>query len=94
MSPVVECVVAGGVLRLVEDGYVYYDGASVKVGLLRDAGGWVSKEVYEDGAVYIYAKNIDGNGVFAADGEVDSRRKLAETFLVSAALNIYKSVVS
>lgn len=61
---VARCVDGGVELRLVEDGYVVYEGGRVKVGLLRDVGGWVEKKVFEDGVMYIYAANVGGNGVF------------------------------
>lgn len=61
---VVRCVDGGVELRLIEDGYVVYEGGRVEVGLLRDVGGWVDKKVFEDGAIYIYTVNMGGNGVF------------------------------
>lgn len=59
----VRCVFSNAELRLVEDGFV--DSDAGVVGILRDVGGWVEKMEFEDGVVYVYKTNVDGNGVFA-----------------------------
>lgn len=59
-----ECYGGGVVLRLVEDGYVSYEGGVAEVGLLRDCGGAVELRTFEDGVVYIYRDGVCGSGVF------------------------------
>ena len=61
-----ECYKDNVALRLVEDGYVSYDGVA-EVGLLRDCGGAVEVRSFEDGAIYIYRGGACGNGVFMAN---------------------------
>ena len=61
---VLTCCSGDRCLRLVEDGYVYLNGG-VEVGLLRDYGGYVEVRSFEDGALYIYSGNVNGNGVFS-----------------------------
>lgn len=70
-----EAVLCGvlGCIRLVEDGYVSYDGSVLEVGLLRDLGGWVRKDVYEDGTIYVYNTTVDGNGISRWPGPGDGR---------------------
>ena len=58
-----ECYGDGVVIRLVEDGYVSYEDGGVEVGLLRDCGADGVRD-FGDGAVYIYKRNVCGNGVF------------------------------
>jgi hypothetical protein len=63
---VFECYKDNVALRLVEDGYVSYDGVA-EVGLLRDCGGAVEVRSFEDGTIYIYRDSACGNGVFMAN---------------------------
>jgi hypothetical protein len=63
---VFECYGNGVVLRLSEDGYVWYDGG-VEVALLRDCGGVAEVRRFEDGVVYVYKSNACGNGVYRGD---------------------------
>ena len=58
-----ECYKDNVVLRLIEDGYVSYNGVA-EVGLLRDCGGAVEVRNFEDGTIYIYRGGACGNGVF------------------------------
>ena len=62
---VFECYGDGVVLRLGEDGYVSCGDEDVEVGLLRSCGGADEVRDFGDGAVYIYRRNVCGNGVFA-----------------------------
>jgi hypothetical protein len=52
------------VLRLVEDGYVSYEGGDVEVGLLRGCGEADEVRRFEDGTIYIYRSSVCNNGVF------------------------------
>ena len=61
-----ECYGSDVVLRLMEDGYVSYNGVA-EVGLLRDCGGVAEVRSFEDGAIYIYRGSACGNGVFMAN---------------------------
>lgn len=61
---IAECT-DGFTIRLVEDGYVVFERGVLELGLLRDVGGgWVYKREFEDGVIYVYNRNIDGNGLF------------------------------
>ena len=62
---VLTCCSGDKCLRLVEDGYVYLNGDVVEVGLLRDYGGYIEVRSFEDGTLYIYRGNVNGNGVFS-----------------------------
>ena len=61
---IAECTDGSVTIRLVEDGYVVFERNTLELGLLRDVGGWVEKIEFEDGVIYVYNRNIDGNGLF------------------------------
>lgn len=61
---IAECTDGRVTIRLVEDGYVVFERGALELGLLRDVGGWVEKREFEDGVIYVYNRNIDGNGLF------------------------------
>ena len=85
---VLECTDGVVTARLVEDGYVSYEGGVLEVGLLRDYGGWVGKKEFEDGTIYIYSSNVNGNGLFeytATDGLYYLERAVAGSILASTA---------
>jgi hypothetical protein len=65
---VFECYGGGVVLRLVEDGYVSYEGGVLEVGLLRECGGAEEVREFEDGTVYVYRRSVCNSGV--SGGEV------------------------
>lgn len=62
---VLECTDGRATMKLVEDGYVSVENGNVEIGLLRDYGGWVEKREFEDGTIYIYSENVNGNGIFS-----------------------------
>lgn len=62
---IAECTDGRVTIRLVEDGYVVFERNTLELGLLRDVGGWVEKREFEDGVIYVYNRNIDGNGLFS-----------------------------
>jgi hypothetical protein len=69
-----------------EDGYVSYESGVLEVGLIRDYGGWIEKKEFEDGVLYIYNTNVNGNGVFeyvAADGVYYLERGVATAISAS-----------
>ena len=90
---VFECYGDGVVLRLVEDGYVSYGGGVLEVGLLRDCGEGEVRE-FEDGVVYVYRRNVCGNGVFRSEvpvvysgpGQVFSMATFGSIFLIVVGL--------
>jgi len=85
---VLECTDGRVTTKLIEDGYVVYEGGVLEVGLTKDYGGWVEKREFEDGVLYIYSNNVNGNGLFnytATDGLYYLERGVAGSILASTA---------
>jgi len=81
-------------IRLIDDGYIVYEGGSVEIGLLKDYGGWAYVRAFEDGTVYVYNANVGGNGVFnyvAASADVN-RYVAAVATAISASTVLTASV--
>jgi hypothetical protein len=79
---VFECYGGGVVLRLNEDGYVSYEDG-LEVGLLRDCGDGVDEvRSFEDGTIYIYRRNVCGNGVYT--GQMPAVYHSLDYFMVMA----------
>jgi len=83
---VLECTDGRVTARLVDDGYIVYEGGSMEIGLTKDYSGWISKKEFEDGVLYIYSNNVNGNGVFGyvvADGVYYLERGVATAISAS-----------
>ena len=81
---VLTCCSGDKCLRLVEDGYVYLNGDVVEVGLLRDYG-YAEVRSFEDGTLYIYRGNVNGNGVFSG-AVYDEQRSVHVTAIAGSML--------
>lgn len=74
---------------LKEDGYIYFEGTYLEIGLLRDYGGWITKEEYEDGTIYIYPVNTNGNGIYPYTEEIlNVTRQIAPIVMLTIPLLI------
>ena len=82
---VLTCCSEGKCARLIEDGYVYLNG-DIEVGLLRDYGGYVEVRSFEDGTLYVYRGNVNGNGVFSGAVYDEPSRSIHVTAIAGSIL--------